>query len=242
MINGIILRNLRNAEYLQFMKDALALTASNNPAALNVTAQYDALLAQVTNLETLFKVSQSSEITQEILNLDIRRDRAVSGLRQVVEGYRNYFLPATADAARLLSENIQLYGGDIERQNYRAQTATLNGIISDWETKAPLTDAMTLLNLKDWKNELKDANALFNEKYLERTQEYGAANEETISTEKAATNALYYTLRDNITARATIANTAALTTTINQLNALIAQYEVLLRDRKPELEDENPAP
>ena len=240
MINGITLRNLKNADYLQFMKDTLALTARNNQTALNIVPQYEALAQQVADLETLFRVSQASELSQEVLQLDFRRDSALSGIRQVVDGYSNHFLPATANAAKLLQANLKLYGQDIERMNYRAETSTLNGIISDWESKAPLTDAMTLLNLKAWKDEMKAANILFNETYLERTEEYGAASEETISSEKAETNNLYYKLRDNIVARATIDNTSAYVKIINDLNALIEQYNVSLRNQEPKKENENP--
>lgn len=242
MIYGIQLRSLRNAEYLQFQKDVLALMLSNNPATLGVQAQYASLQEQVVDLETLFKLSQASELTQELQDLDTRRDRCISGIRQVVEGYCNHFVPERAAAANLLKKNIDLYGSDIERQNYMAQTATLSGLVSDWENSASLNDAMTLLNLKEWKNEMKAANEDFNAKYLDRTQQYGAATDETLSSEKAETNELYYLLRDQLSAQNTVARTPERTKTINELNALIAQYNVLLRNREPLTENENPAP
>jgi hypothetical protein len=233
MINGIKLKDLRNAEYLQFMKDTLSLTEANNPSALEIQPHYDALLEQVADLETLFRLSQASEFTEEIQALDQRRDRAISGIRQTVEGHCSHFLPETANAARLLSNNISLYGIEIERQNYQAQTAGLNGIVSDWTNKPELTEAMGLLKLNDWKDELAVANKLFNEKYLQRTQQYGAATDETISSEKAETNQLYYTLRDNIMARATINNTPAHEKTVSEINALIDQYNRLIDARAP---------
>lgn len=75
---------MENAEYLQFMKDVLALTLSNDPVTLGVTLQYDALQEQLNDLDTLFQLSEASELTQELLDLDARRDRAISDIRQVV--------------------------------------------------------------------------------------------------------------------------------------------------------------
>lgn len=140
-----------------------------------------------------------------------------------------------------MADNLRLYGDNIERQNYMAETATLNGIISDWENQTELSDAMMLLGLKEWKNELKAANEAFNTRYLERTQQYGAATDETISSEKAETNQLYYDLHDQLAAHNIVAKSDQLTKAIKELNALIAQHNVLLHNRAPEPENETPS-
>ena len=90
---------------------------------------------------------------------------------------------------------------------------------------------MLLLDLKDWKNEMKSANLLFDTKYLERTQEYGNASPETVALKREEVQKAYYELRTFIDAYAVTIATPIYTTTINQLNALIDQYVTLLNNR-----------
>ena len=237
MIKGIDLGKLRNAELLQLMKNTASLVAANDTTVMNVVPQHTALQNQVTALETLFRISQSSEITQELLNTDARRDNAITGIKLVVEGYLSHFDPETALAAKKLNDNLALYGERIYKQNYQSQTATLNAIISDWETKPELSAAMELLELSAWKNEMKEANTLFDAKYLSRTQDYGAANPDTLKAEREETNQVYYKLRDRIVGFATVLDDPdpAYAKTINELNALVEQYNSLLRNRVPEI-------
>jgi hypothetical protein len=169
IIIGIDLKNLRNDEYFQIMKNTTSLVETNGAVVLNVVAQNDALIQKTIEYDVLFKRSTASEITQEIFDIDVRRDNAVIGISNVVNGNLYHFDPTMKAAATKLDNNLKLYGAKIISQNYQAETATLSSLVGDWETKPDLTAAMTLLNLKVWKDELKAANILFDEKYLART-------------------------------------------------------------------------
>lgn len=231
MINAINISILRNAEYLQFMKNVDSLVVANDATVLNVVAQEGALSSSNTLLDGLFKTQLANEITQELVLLDERRDKAIVGISSVVFGFMYHYDAPTAQACNLLNENLKLYGASIAKQNYQAQTATIASIVSDWETKTALTDAMTLLNLKDWKDELKAANALFDVKYLARTQEYGAANPDTLKAKREEANAIYYTLRDFLNSFGIVQPSVANTKVTNEINALIEQYNTLLNNR-----------
>ena len=231
MINAIDHTRMRNAEFLQFMKNFATLVATNDPAALNVVVQHTALVDKNTELENLFKKALSSELTQELLDLDLRRDRAYNGIVAVVDGFSYHYDDTKAQAATRLKSNITLYGIGAARQNYQAETAIINNIINDWENKPELEAAMALLDLKDWKDEMAAANVLFDQKYLLRTQEYGDASPETIATKRGEVVQAYYTLRQFIDAFAVTVNTAIYQTVTNQLNALIDQYNTLLNNR-----------
>ena len=71
---------LRNNEFIQFIKLLNEILNSNDPEVLKVNAQCDdrtALLAVFTDLEARF----GSDITEEIHEIDARRDRAIVGSR-----------------------------------------------------------------------------------------------------------------------------------------------------------------
>lgn len=240
MIDAIDLSRLRNAEFLQFMKDFAGLVNANNAATLNVATQYTALAAKNTELENLFKKELSSELTQEILDLDNRRDRAYNGLLFVVQGFLNHYEPNKVEAATRLKSNLDLYGSGAAKQNYQAETAILNNLVSDWEGKPALSDALNLLGLTSWKDEMKAANTLFNQKYIERTLEYSEASPETLLAKRTETAQAYYTLRQFIDAFSVTINTPSYQTVTNQVNALIAQYNTLLNNRLARMAADTP--
>ena len=91
MINAIDHTRMRNAEFLQFMKNFATLVQTNDPTALNVVVQHTALVDKNTELENLFKKALSSELTQELLDLDLRRDLAYNGIIAVVDGFSYHY-------------------------------------------------------------------------------------------------------------------------------------------------------
>ena len=242
-MKAIDLPKLRNAEYLQYMKDFAGVITLNNPADLQVDAKLNAFSGKTAELEALFKKALASEITKEILELDEKRDNAINGIYYFLFSYTYHYDADKKQKAQLLLENMALYGSGIARLNYQAETATLNNLLRDWETKPNFIDAITSFNLSSWITELKNANIQFNEKYISRTQEYGDANPETIKTKREETNLAYYALRDRIDALHVLVETlpSPYTTVISQLNALTDQYNILLVNRKsiPAAEKDN---
>ena len=245
-MNSIDLPKLRNAEYLQYMKDFAGIINLNNPAALQIDAKLSAFNAKTVELENLFKKALANDRTKVILALDERRDDAINGISFFLQGYAYHFDADKKKNAQLLLANMNIYGSGIARQNYQSETATINNMLTDWGEKTDLIDAVTSFSLNTWVNELSDANTQFNTEYLSRTQEYGDANPETIKSKREEVNVAYYALRDRIDALHTLVETppSPYTTVINQLNALTEQYNVLLLKRTdglPPEEPENPA-
>jgi hypothetical protein len=135
MINPIDLAKLRNGEFLQFVTNFSTLVINNNPALLNVLKQYNDFKATIAALEQLFKLEHVNAISQQLLVLDERRDKAITGLRTVIEGYCYHFDPTIAQAAKILSSDLKRIGEGITQQNYQAKTASVNAVIFDYEAK-----------------------------------------------------------------------------------------------------------
>lgn len=241
-MNAIELKLLRNAEYLQYVKDYLGIINLNNPEQLGIDAKLAVLTTKATELEALYKKALASEKTQELLTIDERRDNAINGIYYFLLGYTYHYDADLQQKAQLLLANMALYGSGIARLNYQAETATLNNLLRDWENKPDLADAITTFGLTSWVNELKTANEEFNTKYLLRTQEYGDASPETIKSKREETNAAYYALRDRIDALHLLVETppSPYATVINQLNALTDQYNKLLINRTDSSAPETP--
>jgi hypothetical protein len=239
-IISIDLAKLRNAEYLQFSKDVLQIVLLNNPAGLSVQAQYNAFQGITAQIESLFASEQANELTELIAALDKRRDDAITGISIYVESLAYHFNQAKSQAAMRLGNNLKLYGSGIARQNYMAETATIDSIIGDWNTDPELQSAIAVLDLADWKAELIAANNEFNTQYILRTQQLGAQSHDTIKAKRLESINLYYALRNMIDAYFVIGNgIAPWAKACNEINALIEQYNVLLAGRASE---PNPEP
>ena len=237
----IDLPKLRNAEYLQYMKDYAGIINLNDPATLQIDTKLAAFTTKTDELEDLFKKALANERTQAILTLDERRDDAINGITSFLQGYSFHYEADKKQNAQKLLTALAIYGSGVSRQNYMAETATINNIIVDFSDKPELAAAVTAFSLQPWIDELATANTLFNTEYLSRTQEYGDANPDTIKSKREETNVTYYALRDRIDALHTLVETppSPYITVINQLNALTDQYNVLLVHRQ-EVPPENP--
>jgi hypothetical protein len=241
MINAIDLAKLRNAEYIQFIKNLLAIVQTNDPAALNVQAPYDAAAVRLAELEALFVTEQGSATTEEVTAMDARRDRAVTGFTLLVKALTYHFDPATAKQAETLNRLVTQYGGGIARENYQAETAIIDNLVADLDNKPDLTAALSALQLDDWKKEMQTANTAFNAAYLKRTLQLGAVSNETLFAKRVEANEAYYKLRDYINSYFTINEGAApYGKTSNELNALIDQYNTMMAGRLGNNKDEPP--
>ena len=237
MITGIDLTKLRNAEYLQLMVDVLQLVTQNNPNLLKVVDDFNGLQAATTAIEGLFKTEQSSPLTPIIEALDVRRDSALMGIFKIIEASTYHFIPSVKEAAGNLLKYINIYGvaSTVAGLNLQAETATVANIVTELQTRTDLVTATTLLGLTTWVAELKTANTLLSEKYLERTTELAGANPDNIKQKRIACNTAYYSLRDMLQSYNVITKGAVpYSKTINELNTLIDQYNILLIKRVTE--------
>lgn len=231
MIEAITLQNLRNAEFIQFSKDFTALVNTNDPTLLSVQPQYDSLMGKITELESLFKNATSNPITAEIEALDLNRDQAINGIIAMIEAYSYHYDTILFGAAMVLRTNLKLYGAGIAKENYHSETAIINNLIADWENKPELAGAISTLKLGDWVSRLKSFNQDFNQQYLARTKDFATVSPENLKGKRTEAMTAYYDLRKFLEAFSTIRNEPAYDKTFNELNILIAQYNLLLKLR-----------
>lgn len=241
MIAAIDLNNLRNGEYITFYNNFIQIIDLNNAGFLLVKDEKNALEAEITKIEALYSLSQKSELTPEIEALDARRDKAINGIVITINGLSYHFDAAKSNAANLLAQALKPYGSGIANLNYVLETAQIERLVDDITSKPHLMDAARELGIADWFTELATANTEFNNKYLARTQQLGAANPDNIKALRQVANQKYYDLRDMLDGfYITKKKIDPWKKTINELNALIEQYNQLLANRKPSTEAAKP--
>lgn len=234
LINGITFSKLRNSEFAQFTSDALELIRRNDPEALQVKAAYDDLKAGNDELNTLLNPDKGSALTGQIEAADDRRDRSVTGINLVAEGYTYHFDDALRTHALTLQRHLTLFGGaSLARENYQAETASISLLVADLTDKPELAAAVNALGLSTWITELSQANKAFNDLYLSRTEEASTANLTKVRDLRKDMIQRYFKLRDRIASFYNIQEGAApYSTVVSQLNILIGKYNDLLNGRK----------
>lgn len=238
MIKSIHLKALRNAEYMLFIRLFINLIEGNNPEELKVDDQLQVIKDLYEEAELLFKLPLGSKITGDLLELDIKRDKALGGLSQVLMGYENHFDNTFSNAAKALGKNIDLYGARIYEMNYQAESSSISGIIRDWETDDTLSVAVTTLGLGAWKLHLKDVNEKFIDLYTRRLQETGAQIDANLYEKRTEINKAYERMGQLLVAHSIIGKTQDYQKVFNDINALVDKYNILLAGRKSEKEEE----
>src|SRR5659263_685851 len=232
MINGIDLRMLRNSEFIQFISDFSELVDSNDPSILGVAAQQAAFKVKIEEVNPLFGERKVSKHTSQLRLLDQRRNKAIDGIRYAIKSYCHHFDDQVVASSNLLAKNLRLFGKLITRQNKLAKSATIKTIVDGWESKPQLTASLAMLGLTTWVTELKTANQLYDQVYLERVEEYAALSPETMKGKRTETVAAYYELRKFLDANEVLRHDSVYEKTINELNVLIELNNLLIAKRR----------
>ena len=232
MITEFPILEFRNAELLKYANTSADLVDSNHPTTLVIVPQLTAFRSRISEAEALFILPRESSYSPEIQALDTLRDNNFKGIHLVISGYMKHYDPEVRAAATLLNKNIKLYGPEINKLNYQAETSVIDSMTKDWENKPELADAITLLNLKDWSDEIKRKNTEFDTLYTQRTQEYGGRTQDKLKNKREEVAQAYQVLVDNLNARNTLDDTGKYTKVTNELNALSDQYTNMLHTRQ----------
>jgi len=238
MFETIKLTHLRNSEFIQFVKNLIEIVKANNPEVLKVKAQCEDLAALLTVLSAMFKTDLGSVITEELQDIDTRRDSALVGLEMQIKSYTYHFEKAKQEAAQILTNSLANYGPGISRMNYQAESSTIDSLITKWENETQFVYALRTLALNDWLSEVKTANSFFNNRYLARIKDNANAPEiKTIELRKQIIQS-YHTLLDHLEAHFILNGEAVYKETGQQINLLIEQYNKLVAGRSSNKEEE----
>ncbi|AZJ33447.1 DUF6261 family protein [Tenacibaculum mesophilum] len=213
------------------MKDILQLVNLQDVDALALTNPTNELTTIVNRIDSLYQQVQGSTLTQEIITLDTRRDKAISGIKMILNGYENHFNEAIVSAAKALLATINAHGTNIIRKSYQEQTAILDSICKDFETEPELIQAISLLDIATWVAELKNANTEFSTKYIERVGETAASPENNIEELRTEATLAYRKLVLHIEAHTTLSDNEAYPTLLNEIDVLAKQYNLVVDNR-----------
>ncbi|MGG8495261.1 DUF6261 family protein [Tenacibaculum sp. TC6] len=225
------LTRYRHGEYLQYMKDVLELVKAQDVDVLLLTEPTQSLTLKTAKIEAAYKQQAGSELSQELVDLDTVRDRTIVGIRFVVEGYTYHFDESKAAAAQKLLKAIEVYGTSIARKNYQEETASLDNLVRDIETRQTLQEATTVLAITDWFAKLKLENTAFSQKYIERVGDVAENPFESIPEYRIEASEAFRALIAHIEAHKVLSANDAYAKLLDKLAVLTTQYNQLIDNR-----------
>ncbi len=241
-MNSPYLTRFRNGEYLRYMKDVLDIVNAQDLDILLLTETTNNLSSAVASINNAYQQSLGSALTKDVTALDDRRGNAIIGIRAVVKGFTYHFDPTVIAAANVILDAISAHGEKISRLSYQQESAVLESLINDFDTIPVLAEAVLTLDLNAWLAELKTANTLFIEKYLERVKTSAANPSINLGGLRYTTTTAYRTLVKQVDAHATLSNVSAYATILNEIDVLAKTYNQVVDNRTNTKTDDSDIP
>jgi len=160
--------SFRNAEFLELMYSIHQIIVESNLETL--TPLQTKFEAQTKEFEGLFKTSTKNPLTDRINEEDGFRDTYHTGFVKVVEGYTYFSDAEKSNAAKSILNTIRNHGSNITNLNLREETAVLKSLISELETTPKLSNALVLLDLLTWVEDIKRHNLNCETLLIERAE------------------------------------------------------------------------
>ncbi len=230
MLRFVKLMKLRNREFIQFFTDLISILLRHKPEELRIRKQLEPVANEIESIKSLREQGRGNSISDELRDIDSRRDDDITGIRTVVEGYTYHYDAETKEAAKLLLKTIDDFGPSIARQNYQGETDSLNGLINKFRNDEKCKNAVSLLHMNEWEIKMDDENKHFNTRYIDRLDENSKKIEEKTKELRATTTDYYYVLRNHLNAHATL-HTETYKPVIDLINELIDDYNLVINRR-----------
>ena len=223
-ITNINLVRMNNGAHFQFIKTVSERVNTENEITANAVAKkaVDALTEALAEEDRCLVLSQKSMLTDEISDADRERDQLLSGYRAAVKGFRNISVPAMAEAAKVLWQNLKDYKIDPGMQLER-ETGLINNLIDDCEKK--YATQVDLLSLASYVTALKAANARVENLLVQRTEIKSTQVLGALRLARLQSDAAYRLLAKIVNAMVLLLDESKYAAFIDFVNELIVRYK-----------------
>ena len=224
--------NMPNGSHYSF--DQSTINRFKNDGKISQKAQLLPLFALYEQAflveEEKFKLSQKSEFTDTLNELDTARDDAYMGLKGIVEGYAKVPDAGMKAASKALSQLITDYRIDVRVQRDQ-ESGLLSNFIADLQGKC--APHVQTLHLEEVVQVMKTANDNYIAVRENRTEERMLKEKNALENARKATDAAYRNFIAMVNALALVEGDADYADFIDYMNTLISEYKAEVLNQKP---------
>jgi len=227
------LKALRMAGFLEFVQQVLNIVrtyrdsgeAGVSQLPAKVEAAYTPFVAGVAKVDEAYKISHSSEYTQQIADEDTRRDILYTALKKQVQMYTKFtFDMEKKSAATYLWNIIKKYNVDVN-ENYSEESVKLQQMLQEMEDDNVAGGHITALGMASLVAQLKTSNEAVRTLLAQRNDERMQKEKAALANARNAADEAYRELVLKLNASAVIEdNTEGIEGVISQVNELIKYY------------------
>jgi len=227
------LKALRMAGFLEFVQQVLNIVktyrdsgeAGVSQLPAKVEAAYTPFEAGVAKVDEAYKISHSSEYTQQIADEDTRRDNLYTALKKQVQMYTKFTFDTEKKAAATYLWNIiKKYNVDVN-ENYSEESVKLQQMLQEMEDDNVAGGHITALGLTSLVTQLKTSNEAVRTLLSQRNDERMQKEKATLANARNAADEAYRELVLKLNASAVIEDdTEGIEGVISQVNELIKYY------------------
>lgn len=229
-ITSIQTARLRNNEHYQFMTDVKTAVDAATPAALNLEAVYPEFVAGHDGLNQALLVDQGSTKTEQLMEIDMLRDRTWSAIYARVRATLLCPVDEEVEAAKAVKRVFDLYG-NARNMSYNEESAAITNLIDDLE-KQKNAAHVTTMGMDNWLSALKQQNSDFIALLDARNAELASRESGDVRAAREVVDPAYekMVLRANALVELNMAS-PELQTFIRELNQRIKYYKETLAAR-----------
>jgi hypothetical protein len=187
-IKTILFSRLRNEAHYEFLWIFSQLVDEYSAVKTSLATLYEEFLVLLATEKKLLDAARASALTKQIAAADRRVDRAISGMKAVVNAARHSLDPVVAEAAHALYVRLREFG-NIRAKAYEEESAAVQVLLVD--LKGIFTPQVTLVGLQTWVTELTYAESEFTALYLQRGGEIAGRPQGRMPDARRATEASY---------------------------------------------------
>ena len=227
------LKALRMAGFLEFVQQVLNIVktyrdsgeAGVSQLPAKVEAAYTPFEAGVAKVDEAYKISHSSEYTQQIADEDTRRDNLYTALKKQVQMYTKFTFDTEKKAAATYLWNIiKKYNVDVN-ENYSEESVKLQQMLQEMEDDNVAGGHITALGLASLVAQLKTSNEAVRTLLAQRNDERMQKEKAALANARNAADEAYRELVLKLNASAVIEDdTEGIEGVISQVNELIKYY------------------
>lgn len=221
------LTKLQNPEHFALMTDVVKLLKEAKiPQLADVQAKMETLVA---NEDAAQQQIRKSEHTENLINLDEKRDKIYRGMVLRLQSEQLSPDEAKAAAANKLMIVVNTYG-NFTAHNYQKETAEIYNLVQDFKAESMMPN-VEAAGVKDWLQWLETANNDFNNLFANRRDEYAAQPVYDLKNIRKDLDAQFRKLQHTIEALQILNPSDALTVLTSKLDTSIQKWKDIMAQR-----------
>ena len=226
MIHTSKIYHYSNASTIGFLENVISICKTLNQPTTEVSQKMAELSSEIEQLCLIFSTARKNPHTEDLKELDTRRNQLTQGIREIATSYLKHFDADYREAGKSILRTFAKYGKQIEKRKYYDQTEITNSLIRDFENDESLSQAITKLHLSDWLQALKTDNLAFNSLYIIMVMSRVNLPEKNFKESKTIAIARFKSLFNLLKALEMVYPTADYGSIIKEIEELTKKYNV----------------